>query len=151
MSYNDFMLDLIEAKKGEKIVYNFLEEKGLTYLHSNDDYKYDFEMLKDGEKVKYEVKTDGTQWLNHFVEFQSSSDYGKTYTDSGIRTSESDWYAFYYSAMGEIWFIRTKNLKILVENNVFEIKYQSKIASSPAKGYKIVRKDYKQHFNVQKL
>ena len=45
MSYNDFMLDLIEAKKGEKIVYNFLEEKGLTYLHSNDDYKYDFEKI----------------------------------------------------------------------------------------------------------
>jgi len=58
MGYKNFELDLEDGKKGEKIVYNFLEENGLTYVHSNDDYKYDFMMLKNDKNVKYEVKTD---------------------------------------------------------------------------------------------
>jgi hypothetical protein len=145
------MLDLKKGDKGEKIVYNFLEEKGLTYLRSNDDYKYDFIMLKNGEEIKYEIKTDFKQTPNHFVEFQSSTDYGKTYSDSGIRTSESEWYAFYYTMLGEVWFIRTEKLKSLVESHNFETKYQSEKPQTPAIGYLINRNDFKKYFHVHKL
>jgi hypothetical protein len=151
MSYKDFLEDSEKGDKGEKIVYNFLEEKGLTYLHSNKDYKYDFIMIKNGEEIKYEIKTDFKQTPNHFVEFESSTDYGARYTNSGIRTSQSEWYAFYYTARAEIWFIRTKNLKSLVENNIFEIKYQVEKPETPARGYIIDREKFKKHFNVQKL
>jgi len=151
MGYKNFKLDLEDGQKGEKIVYNFLEEKGLTYVHSNDDYKYDFMMIKNNENVKYEVKTDNHQTDNHFVEFQSSTDYGKTYSDSGIRTSESEWYAFYYTMYGEVWFIKTKELKTLVENHKFETKYQAKRPETPAIGYIIDKQKFKKYFHVHKL
>lgn len=147
----DFPKDLEDGQKGEKIVYEFLQEKGLTYLHSNHDYKYDFMMIKNNRKVKYEVKTDYKQTPNHFVEFESSTNSGVTYSDSGIITSESEWYAFYYTMLGEVWFIKTKELRSLIENNDFETKYQAEKPETPARGYIIKRKDFNQHFNVQKL
>jgi hypothetical protein len=151
MSYKDFIIDLKKGDKGEKIVYNFLKEKGLTYLHSNNDYKYDFIMIKNGKEIKYEIKTDFKQTPNHFVEFESSTDYGATYSDSGIRTSESEWYVFYYTMLGEVWFIKTKELKKLVENNNFEIKYQAEKEDTPARGYIIDRNKFKKYFHVYKL
>lgn len=151
MPYSNFLKDSERGDKGEKIVYNFLEEKGLTYIHSNKDYKYDFIMLKNGKEIKYEIKTDFKQTPNHFVEFESSTNSGATYSDSGIRTSESEWYAFYYTMLGEVWFIKTKELKRLVENNNFEVKYQAEKEDTPARGYIIDRQEFKKYFNVQKL
>jgi hypothetical protein len=151
MKNSDFWKDLDSGQKGEKIVYSFLEEKGLTYLHSNHDYKYDFMMSKNNKNVKYEVKTDYKQTNNHFVEFESSTDYGATYSDSGIRTSESEWYAFYYTMLGEVWFIKTEKLKSLVESHKFKIKHQAEKPETPAKGYIINRQKFKKYFHVHKL
>ena len=151
MVYSNFSKDLEDGQKGEKIVYEFLQEKGLTYVRSNEDYKYDFIMLKNGKEIKYEIKTDFKETPNHFVEFNSSTNYGKTYSDSGIRTSESKWYAFYYTMLGEVWFIKTEELKRLIENNDFETKYQAKKPETPTIGYIIDRQKFKKYFNVQKL
>ena len=108
MEYENFLEDLEDGKKGERIVTNFLKSKGLKFVKENNDYRHDVTMIKNGKEVKYEIKTDYKQTDNHFVEFRISTDSGATYTKSGIITSESEWYAFYYTMLGEVWFIKTK-------------------------------------------
>lgn len=151
MPYEDFLEDLDNGKKGERIVTDFLKTKGLIFVKENDDYRHDITMIKNGKEVKYEIKTDYKQTPNHFVEFRSSTDYGKTYSDSGIVKSKSEWYVFYYTMFGEVWFIKTEKLRELIKNNNFETKYQVKKPATPAQGYLINRNDFKEHFNVYKL
>ncbi len=85
-------------------------------MNYNNDFRYDLEIGKVGEKLlgeilegkKVEVKNDlqALDTGNVFVEYESR---GKA---SGISVSESDWYAFVLSG-SNIRIIKTEALKVI--------------------------------------
>ena len=156
MAYNNFLEDLEFGEDGEKFISEYLEGKGLKLINTNKDNKYDLKMLKNNKEVKYEVKTDDkisriSDTGNHFVEFECKDRYTRKLKPSGINTSESDWYVFYYIHINEIWFIKTETLRNLVKTNNFKIWYEAGDKKNPTNFYLINRKDFKQYFNVHKI
>ena len=156
MGYYNFQKDVIFGDNGEEFICEYLQNKGLKLINTNKDYKYDLKMLKNNKEVKYEVKTDDkvskiTDTKNHFVEFECVNRYTRKLRPSGISTSESDWYVFYYIHINEIWFIKTKTLRDLVKNNNFRIFYEAGDKENPTNGYLINRNDFKKYFHVHKL
>ena len=156
MGYYNFEEDLAFGDKGEEFIANYLEEKGLKLINTNEDYKYDLKMLKNNEEVKYEVKTDDkvsiiTDTKNHFGEFECVNRYTRKLRPSGITTTESDLYVFYYIHINEIWFVKTKTLQKLIKDNVFPIFYGAGDKKNPTNGYLINRNDFKKYFHVHKV
>lgn len=150
MANLNFKLDLKLGNDGETTVTNYLISKGNTLLSTNNDNKYDVKMLKDNIITTYEIKTDVKVFPmydtgNMFVEFHSR---GK---ESGVLTSQADWFVTYFKYLNEIWFIKTKKLKKLIENNDFPIFENAGDIGSKTHGYLLKRKDIKKHFHVYKI
>ncbi len=150
MACYNFRQDLKEGFKGEKFIVTYLESKGSTYLHSNNDNKYDIKMIKDNKETTYEVKTDvfctPTQDRgNLFVEFECR---GKA---SGIEVTQADWFVTFFPFLREIWFIQSSDLKSLIETENFRTTSQSGDVGSNTRGHLIPRNKYKQYFHVRTL
>jgi hypothetical protein len=150
MAHYNFRKDLKEGVKGEEFIITYLESKGLSYLHSNNDNKYDIKMIKENKESTYEIKTD--VWCtptqdrgNLFLEFECR---GKA---SGIEVTEADWFVTFFPHLREIWFIKTDKLKSLIQTENFRMTSQSGDAGSNTRGYLINRKNYKEQFNVYTL
>lgn len=149
MAHYDFVPDLKLGQDGEVIVTKFLQDKGLTYVSSNHDNKYDVKMLKNNKEVTYEIKTDvycspKNDRGNLFVEFECR---GK---DSGIRVTQADWFVTYFKHLSEIWFVKTSDLKQFIENNNLPQTSGSGDAGSNTRGYLLKRNKYKDLFHVSK-
>jgi hypothetical protein len=155
MANYNFIKDLTEGEKGEQVIREFLETNGYTFVSDNKDYRYDLEMSslinEDSSLVKvstFEVKTDvyclpHTDTNNLFIEFECRD------KNSGINVTEADYYVNYYPYLHEAWFIKTKKLKELIDNNNFVIKEFSGDTNSNTKGYIIPRYQFKKHFKVK--
>lgn len=148
MGQYNFRLDIKEGQEGEGNIINFLENKGLTYLNSNNDNKYDIKMLKNNKEITYEIKTD--TWCNQtrdsgniFVEFECRD------KPSGIEVTEADWFVTYFRHLGHIWFIKTSVMKQLIKTENFKIRRQSGDAGSNTCGYLVPRNQYKEYFTVE--
>jgi hypothetical protein len=150
MANLNFKDDLILSQTGEIKTINFLEQKGLKYLSSNNDNKYDLMMGKDEKVFTYEVKTDFKcaplfDTGNLFVEFECRKH------PSGISVTKSDWFVTYFIYLDELWFIKSENLKKLINDNDFQIFIDAGDINSETKGYLINRKKFKKHFHVYKV
>lgn len=149
MHYN-FKKDLTEGVDGEQTIINFLESKGLLFLNSNNDNKYDIKLLKNSKEITYEIKTDVycsplKDTGNLFVEFECR---GKP---SGIQVTQADWFVTYYKYLNQIWFIKSNKLKNLINNQNFKITQNSGDTNSNTRGYLINRNKFKNHFNVYQI
>lgn len=150
MAHYNFRKDLKEGVKGEEFIVTYLETRGLTYLHSNNDNKYDIKMNKNGIDITYEIKTDfyckpNQDRGNLFVEFECRK------KPSGIEVTEAEWFVTFFPYLREIWFIEPSKLKSLIETENFRITSQSGDAGSNTRGHLIPRNKYKEYFNVRKL
>ena len=150
MANLDFRKDLKLGNDGEDIVTKFLESKGLKYISSNDDNQYDLKMGNGEGELTYEIKTDVKcaplfDTGNIFIEYESR---GKP---SGIQVTKSDWFVTYFKYLNELWFIRSENLKKLIQENDFPIFKDAGDIGSATHGYLIKRKDFKKHFYVCKI
>lgn len=150
MANLNFKTDLILGNDGERTLINFLESKGCTYVNSNNDNKYDLKMITRGRETTYEIKTDVKcapvcDTGNIFIEFESRT------KPSGISVTQADWFVTYFKYLKEIWFIKTQDLKELIENNKFQIFYDAGDIGSATHGYLIKRKDYLKYFHVHKI
>lgn len=150
MANLNFKTDLKLGNDGESVIINFLESKGCTYVDSNNNNKYDLVMLTKGKETTYEIKTDVFiapiyDTGNIFIEYESR---GKA---SGILVTQADWFVTYFKYLKEIWFIKSKTLKTLIQNNNFEIFYDAGDVGSATHGYLIKRKDFKKYFHVCKI
>ncbi len=148
MGCYNFRLDLKEGQKGEGDIITFLERKGLTYLHSNNDNKYDIKMLKNNKEISYEIKTD--TWCdqfkdsgNIFVEFECRD------KPSGIEVTEAEWFVTFFKHLGHIWFIKTSVMKQLIETENFRTTNQSGDKGSNTRGYLVPRNQYLKYFKVE--
>jgi len=150
MANLNFKQDLNLSKTGEIEIKTFLEKKGLTFVSSNDDNKYDLIMRKDNKEISYEIKTDFKcaplfDTGNIFVEFECRNH------PSGISVTQSDWFVTYFIYLKELWFIKSEKLKTLISQNNFQIFIDAGDVNSETKGYLINRKDFKRFFNVYKV
>ena len=148
MGQYNFKLDIKEGQTGEANIISFLEKKGLKYLNSNNDNKYDIKMIKDNKEITYEIKTD--TWCNKlrdsgniFVEFECRN------KPSGILVTEAKWFVTYFKNLNQIWFIKTSVMKQLIKTENFQIKRQSGDVGSNTCGYLIPRNNYKKSFIIE--
>ena len=115
MNYN-FKDDFPDGEKGEAIIAEFLKGHKYELLNDNKDNRYDLKMLNHlGNETTFEVKTDiycsaERDTGNMFVEKESR---GKL---SGISVSQADWFTMYYPNFKEAWFIKSSELRNLIEH-----------------------------------
>jgi hypothetical protein len=118
MSANKWIKDLSQGNIGEKVVASWLSRyKDLDLIKFNDTMDYDFVMeRKDGSTISFEVKTDryefykGYKTGNIFIETRCN---GKK---SGLWGTIADMYCFYFPDFGELYFIKTEDLRSIVRD-----------------------------------
>lgn len=147
MANLNFKKDLLLGNEGEDVLRDFLNTKGCEPISKNDDRRYDLKMLKKGVETTYEIKTDFKcaplfDTGNIFIEFECR---GK---ESGIMVTEADWFVTYFKYLNEIWFIKSKKLIQLINDNNFPTFSDAGDLNSNTKGYLINRKKFKKYFNV---
>ena len=153
MSAKKFRSDLNQGNIGEKIIATWLEKyKGMKFIKFNNDNLYDILMEKpDGSTLTIECKTDRWEFFNYktgniFIETRCN---GKS---SGIWSSIADIYAFYFPDFGELYFISTKELKVLLKEkqNLFNRKTLSGDGGKVS-GFTINRYDNKDLFKFYEI
>lgn len=149
---NRFLHALRKSKEVERQIADHFTSKGYEVLYISTDNTCDLIVKKDNITKLYEVKTDFIinehfDTGNMFIEFESRNKL------SGIATSQSDWYIYYFINLNEMWFIRTAYLKYLIITNDFKVKEQAGDEGSNTKGYLVprFRKDIKELFTIRKL
>jgi hypothetical protein len=147
-NYN-FNKDLVIGEQGERTVAQDLESIGAKLITDNKNNSHDLIVEKDGTQLKYEIKTDVFCFPqfdtgNMFIEFECR---GKK---SGIEVTTADWFVMYYKYLKEIWYIKTDELKKLINDNQFFETEFSGDQNSNTRGYLIPREEYKKHFIVRK-
>jgi len=150
MANYNFKKDLILGNQGEIIIKEFLESKGSKFIGLNNDNKYDLKMITDNVETTYEIKTDvyctpTKDTGNMFIEFFCRD------KPSGILTSQATWFIMYYKYLNEAWFIKTDDLKKLVNENKFKVITNGGDKGSSTNGYLIPRKIFKENFIVNKI
>ena len=162
--YN-FKTDINVGEKGEKIISDFLVDHGFKLISDNKDNKYDLKMLTHNNvPTTLEIKTDiycypeRTITLeNNLTKTIEARDRGNMFIEkecrgklSGISVTESKWYVTYFPYLQEAWFIRTSDLKNLIDNNYFYVATGGDPGSN-TKGYLIKRNFFKKHFKVKNI
>lgn len=149
MAHYEFKEDLNEGNKGENIVIEHLKKSGGTLLSKNNDNKYDALIERNGEKIKYEIKTD--------VFCKPEYDTGNIYVEiecrgkpSGIMVTEAKWFVTYFKHFNEIWYIKTTDLIKLIEENKQNLikKENSGDKNSVTKGWLIPKWKFYESFSV---
>jgi len=149
MAHYNFRKDLNEGNKGENLVIEHLKKLGSTLISKNNDNRYDAIVERNGERIKYEIKTDifcepTNDSGNIFVEVECR---GKA---SGIMVTEAVWFVTYYKELEEIWYIKTKDLLHLIETNKknFFFKENAGDKGSNTKGWLVPRWKFTEDFLI---
>lgn len=142
-----FKTDIVEGLEGEKVVKDFLTNKGMEFISSNDDNKYDLLFKKKNKFVTYEIKTDtfvtkDNDTKNIFIEYETRN------KKSGLSVTEADWFVYFYFNLNELWFIKTEKLKKLINHKLVRTVNNSGDPNSNTKGYLIPRISLKKNFMV---
>ena len=147
----NFKKDLVIGNQGEDVVIENLKKFGAEFISKNNDNKFDVKMLYENIEILYEVKTDvycepKNDTGNLFVEFECR---GKP---SGIEVTKAKWFVTYFKYLDEIWYIKTQDLKNLLNEYAFGTTHNSGDKGSNTKGYLIPREIFKEkHFIVKYL
>jgi len=149
----EFNKDLPIGERGEMDVKRFLEHKGCVFVHKTqgNDSRYDLMMSFNGVENTVEVKTDvflnkyGNPTKNIVIEFECR---GRA---SGINITEADYYTTFFPFLGEIWNIRSEDLKKLIADNNPHVFEWSGDDGSNTKLYGFNRADFKKHFRVHNV
>ena len=144
--YN-FNKDLVKGEKGEDFIILFMESLGFQFINRCNDNRYDITMGYNGCSYSYEIKTDSypRDTGNIAIEFEGR---GKP---SGISVTQADYFVTYFPNLGEIWNIRTDDLKKLIkENNIKSIAGAGDPGSN-TKLHLIKKSTFRNHFTVHKI
>lgn len=149
-----FNKDLTKGLKDEEKLASILEERyGCEIIDFNpdEDSKYDIRIRIKGQEELIEVKTDEYEKYNGFtgnicVEMYCS---GKP---SGVLTSKSTIYCFYFPENKYIYMIRTEKLRQLIKSHGNQMGWFTEGGDGgKTKGLLISRQDWGHHFKIIKL
>lgn len=144
MANYNFNSDINLGKQGESIVIQDLEYLGAKFISSNDTNTHDFIMTFKNKEVKYECKTDVFHDTgNMFIETHCRNH------KSGILVTQAEWFVTYFSKMNEIWYIKTKNLLKIINDNEHKMVENVGDLGSKTKGYLINKNMFRKHFIVR--
>jgi hypothetical protein len=147
--YN-FNKDLIKGEEGEDTIIRYMQALGFQLIDKCNDNRYDFCMSYNGRKHSYELKTDmyctpKNDTGNLVVEIESR---GKS---SGISVTHAEYFVTYFPHLGEIWNIKTEDLKRLINDFEIPLKEGKGDPGSNTKFFLIKKETYKQYFKVHKI
>ncbi len=144
-----FSEDMKYGHLGEMEMSRLMESLGFTFIHQTQgkDSRYDL-MMGYGEKTyTYEIKTDvyPKDTGNLVIEFECRG------LPSGIDVTEADYFTTFFPFLGEVWNIKTSDLKSLISNNKLPISEYAGDEGSNTKLYKINKSKYRNYFKVHKI
>jgi len=154
VDYNQkFHADLVWGELGEKVIAKWLEKyKGFTetIFNPNKNNEYDFSSVLNSKRISYEVKTDRYE---HFKKVTTNNIFIETTCSgkpSGIHTTKSDVFVYFFPDFEEAFLIKTKDLKKLIQTVPFR---RSSRAGDKGKvtGFLINKKDLRNEFNIIKV
>lgn len=151
MGTTKWLKDLNEGQKGERIIADYLNEKfGLEEIIFNDDYRWDFKGTKASEAIYFEVKTDRYEYFKKDITWNMFIEVSCSGRNSGITTSQADWFIYYYPDHELFYMIKIKDLQELIEKENFR-KISQAGDGARVEGYLIHRKQYREYFKVYKI
>ena len=147
MANYNFNKDILIGEEGENVVINYLESLGAKLISKNKNNSHDTIVEFNGELVSYEIKTDvyctpDRDTGNIFIEYECRN------KPSGIEVTQAKWFVYYFKFLNEIWFIKTDNLKQIIQENDIRKTNMSGDKGSNTKGYLIKRKNFIENFIV---
>lgn len=146
-----FRKDLIEGQKGERVIAQYLEQtNGITDIHFNNDIKYDIKGYKDDEELTFEIKTDRYEHFKGYKTFNMFIEQTCNNKPSGINATQAKYFIYYYPDFELFYFIKTDDLRKLIQDNDFEIKTQSG-DDGKVVGVVIHRNLYKKYFTIRRI
>jgi hypothetical protein len=151
MDYNsgqyNFKKDIITGVQGEAFIRKHLESLGFKYISSNNDIFYDLKMSYKEKEYTYEIKTDvyPTDTGNLVIEFECRGN------PSGINATSADYFTTYFPNFGEIWNIKTSELRKLISKMNPHVFTNSGDKGSKTKLYRLPKKEVEKFFKVHKV
>mgnify|MGYP007089694410 CR=1 FL=1 len=151
MDYNsgqyEFKKDISTGVKGENQIRGILESRGFKFINSCQNNSYDLKMSYGDKEYTYEIKTDvyPRDTGNLVVEFESR---GKS---SGIAVTNADFFVTFFPRLGEIWNIRTEDLRGLISKINPVIFENSGDANSKTRLYKLKKSEVRQFFKIHSI
>ena len=144
--YN-FKQDIQVGERGEDIIINHLISLGFSFLNKNHDYRYDYKMSYNNNIITYEQKTDiyPKNTGNLVVEFECR---GKA---SGLSVTQADYFITYFAHFGEIWVIKTEDLKKLITYLKPHVMKNSGDKGSNTKLYRLKKSRIRKFFRVHNI
>lgn len=144
--YN-FREDITFGEKGQQIIREFLEKRGFEFIEECTDCRYDLKMSYKSKGYSYEIKTDiyPRDTGNIVVEFESR---GKP---SGISVTEADYFVNYFYHFGEIWNIKTSDLRNIIKELKPPVKENCGDPGSNTKVYILKKERFRKYFKVHNI
>jgi len=112
--------DLEQGNKGEKVIADYITNKRPQYKVSEfrNDKKYDFKLTSSTENdLTFEVKTDRYEYIKGFMTWNIFIETSCSGNDSGIMSSEADYFVYYFPDWEEAFFIQSDELREFVNNH----------------------------------
>lgn len=147
--YN-FSKDLNKGRRGEDVIASVLQSHGFRVIGDCNNSSFDLIMEYNRKPYTYEIKTDlycnpENDTGNIAVEVESR---GKA---SGISVTQADYFVTYFPNLGEIWNIKTEDLKSLIERNNIYLKENGGDKGSNTKFYLVNKNKFRNYFKVYKI
>lgn len=144
--YN-FKKDITTGVQGEAFIRSYLEGLGFLYVGSNSDIFYDLKMSYKEKEYTYEIKTDvyPTDTGNLVIEFECRGN------PSGINATSADYFTTYFPHFGEIWNIKTSELRTLIDKLKPYVFTNSGDKGSKTKLYRLPKSEVRKFFRVHKV
>ena len=145
-----FLRDLSEGEKWERLVGLYLSINGAFIDSYNNDYRYDISGTLTGIPTKWEIKTDKyPKTGNMAIEIREN---GKP---SGISKTEADVFVYVYTNISDkyvyLFFIDVEALKNLIRDNFDKLKITHGGDENKAEIVLIPMKRFQTYFKIEKI
>ena len=144
----NFQKDLKRGKAGEYKLGKLLEKEGNSVEYAPDGYfkPYDLKITtKENRTYSIEVKTDETESANVFIEFLSRGN------ESGIYSTQADFYAVYNIQAGRVWFSPPDRLIRIHKNETYERIVKNKVNNGETFGFLLTKEFMNKVFKYKSL
>jgi hypothetical protein len=115
-----WLKDLAQGNMGEKIIAKYITNKKPNYkvAEFRNDKKYDFRLSSSTESdLTFEVKTDRYEHIKGFKTYNIFIETSCSGRDSGVMSSEADYFVYYFPDFEEAYFISSDKLREFVREH----------------------------------
>jgi hypothetical protein len=148
--------DLEQGNKGERVIAEYITNKKPTYevVEFRNDKLYDFKIreVNNNSELTFEVKTDRYEFIKGYMTYNIFIETSCSGKDSGIMSSQADYFVYYFPDFEEAYFIQSDKLRDFVKTHMIDgdgIEWKSQSGDGGrVEGVCIHRKYWRKIFNV---